>query len=28
MSPEEATAAWNERRIYDLLVDGYGPQQK
>ena len=28
MSPEEAAASWNERRIYDPLVDGYGPQLK
>ena len=27
-SPEEAAASWNERRIYDPLVDGYGPQLK
>jgi hypothetical protein len=26
ISPEEAAASWNERRIYDPLVDGYGPQ--
>jgi hypothetical protein len=28
MSPEEAAVSWNERRIYDPLVDGYGPQLK
>jgi hypothetical protein len=28
MSPEEAAASWNERRIYDPLVDGYDPQLK
>jgi hypothetical protein len=28
MLPEEAAASWNERRIYDPLVDGYGPQLK
>ena len=28
MSPEEAAASWNEREIYDPLVDGYGPQLK
>jgi hypothetical protein len=26
MSREEEAASWNERRIYDPLVDGYGPQ--
>ena len=26
MSPEEAATSWNERRIYDPMVDGYGPQ--
>jgi hypothetical protein len=28
MTPEEAAASWNERKIYDPLVDGYGPQLK
>jgi hypothetical protein len=28
LSPEEAAASWNERRIYDPQVDGYGPQLK
>ena len=28
LSPEEAAASWNERKIYDPLVDGYGPQLK
>jgi transcriptional regulator with XRE-family HTH domain len=28
MSPEEAAASWNERRIYNPLVGGYGPQLK
>ena len=27
-SPEEAAASWKERRIYDPMVDGYGPQLK
>jgi hypothetical protein len=26
MSSEEAAASWNERKSYDPLVDGYGPQ--
>jgi hypothetical protein len=28
LSPKEAAASWNERKIYDPLVDGYGPQLK
>jgi hypothetical protein len=28
LSPEEAAASWNERRICDPLVDEYGPQLK
>ena len=28
VSPEEAAASWNERRIYYPLIDGYGPQLK
>jgi hypothetical protein len=28
MSPDEAAASWKERRIYDLMVDGYGLQLK
>ena len=28
MGPEEAAASWNERKIHDPLVDGYGPQLK
>jgi hypothetical protein len=27
-SPEGAAASWNERRISEPLVDGYGPQRK
>ncbi len=28
LRPEEVATSWNERRIYDLLVDRYGPQLK
>ncbi len=28
MGPEEAATSWDERRIHDLAVDGYGPQLK
>jgi len=27
-TPEDAAASWNERRIYEPLVDGYGAQLK
>ena len=28
IAPENAAASWDERRLYDPLVDGYGPQLK
>jgi hypothetical protein len=28
VSPDEAAVSWNERRIYDSLIDGYGPRPK
>jgi hypothetical protein len=28
MSPEDAAASWKDRKIFDLTVDGYGPQLK
>jgi hypothetical protein len=28
MSSEEAATSWKERKSYDPLVDGYGPQLK
>ncbi len=28
MSPEAAAASWKKWRIYDLLVDAYGPRLK
>jgi hypothetical protein len=27
-SPKEAAASWNERKIYDPIVDGYDPRLK